>query len=122
MIKDLHCFYPGDLQPFTRKPLFVIADSDNSVVFQNVPNYFGQTLVILMSPQYVPGPFQGEKPNVLVDYAVVKCLFTNYRIIDFQLFFSSFRYFVFASYAYSSISFVLFSSCVNCIPVGEGGG
>ena len=60
MIKDLHCFYPGDLQPFTRKPLFVIADSDNSVVFQNVPNYFGQTVVILMSPQYVPGPFQGE--------------------------------------------------------------
>ncbi|XP_037079944.1 protein SCAI-like [Pollicipes pollicipes] len=61
MIKDLHCFYPGDLQPFTRKPLFVIADSDNSVVFQNVPNYFGQTLVILMSPQYVPGPFQEEQ-------------------------------------------------------------
>lgn len=60
LIKDLHCFYPGDLQPFTRKPLFVIVDSDNSVVFQNVPNYFGQTVVILMSPQYVPGHFQGE--------------------------------------------------------------
>jgi len=61
LIKDLHCFYPGDLQPFTRKPLFVIADSDNSVVFQNVPNYFGQTLVILMSPQYIPENFQEEQ-------------------------------------------------------------
>lgn len=35
--KEPHCFYPGDLYPFTRRPLFIIIDSDNSFVFQHVP-------------------------------------------------------------------------------------
>lgn len=52
--KDPHCVYPGDLYPFTRKPLFVVVDSDNSFVFQQIPRYFGQPLMVLMSPQDVP--------------------------------------------------------------------
>lgn len=59
--KENHCLYPGDLYPFTRRPLFIIIDSDNSFVFQHIPRYFGQPLVILMSPQDVPPAFQGKK-------------------------------------------------------------
>ncbi|KAJ8866266.1 hypothetical protein PR048_032109 [Dryococelus australis] len=55
--------YPGDLHPFTRKPLFIIVDSDNSFVFQNIPRYFGQPLVVLMSPQDVPPVFQDQQHN-----------------------------------------------------------
>lgn len=58
--KEPHCLYPGDLYPFTRRPMFIIIDSDNSFVFQHIPRYFGQPLVILMSPQDVPTAFQGE--------------------------------------------------------------
>lgn len=58
--KEAHCLYPGDLYPFTRRPLFVIVDSDNSFVFQHIPRYFGQPLVTLMSPQDTPPAFQGE--------------------------------------------------------------
>ncbi|XP_037035469.1 protein SCAI isoform X3 [Bradysia coprophila] len=56
--KEPHCLYPGDLYPFTRRPMFIIIDSDNSFVFQHVPRYFGQPLVVLMSPQDVPTAFQ----------------------------------------------------------------
>ncbi|XP_037905644.1 protein SCAI isoform X3 [Hermetia illucens] len=56
--KEPHCLYPGDLYPFTRRPLFIIIDSDNSFVFQHIPRYFGQPLVVLMSPQDVPSAFQ----------------------------------------------------------------
>lgn len=28
-----HCLHPGDLLPFTRKPMFLIVDSNNSVAF-----------------------------------------------------------------------------------------
>lgn len=52
--KEPHCLYPGDLYPFTRKPLFVVVDSDNSYVFQQIPRYFGQPLMVLMSPQDTP--------------------------------------------------------------------
>ncbi|XP_049829971.1 protein SCAI isoform X2 [Schistocerca gregaria] len=62
-LKDMHCLYPGDLYPFTRKPLFVIVDSDNSFVFQHIPRYFGQPLVVLMSPQDLPPVFQDHQHN-----------------------------------------------------------
>ncbi|XP_046997506.1 protein SCAI isoform X1 [Schistocerca americana] len=62
-LKDMHCLYPGDLYPFTRKPLFVIVDSDNSFVFQHIPRYFGQPLVVLMSPQDLPPAFQDHQHN-----------------------------------------------------------
>ncbi|XP_044734117.1 protein SCAI [Chrysoperla carnea] len=62
-IKEMHCLYPGDLYPFTRRPLFVIVDSDNSFVFQHIPRYFGQPLVTLMSPQDTPPAFQDQQHN-----------------------------------------------------------
>uniref|UniRef100_A0A1B6EB07 Protein SCAI n=1 Tax=Clastoptera arizonana TaxID=38151 RepID=A0A1B6EB07_9HEMI len=62
-LKEMHCLHPGDLYPFTRKPFFVIVDSDNSFVFQHIPRYFGQPLVILMSPQDIPSNFQEHQPN-----------------------------------------------------------
>uniref|UniRef100_T1GHQ1 Uncharacterized protein n=1 Tax=Megaselia scalaris TaxID=36166 RepID=T1GHQ1_MEGSC len=37
--KEPHCLYPGDLYPFTRRPMFIIIDSDNSFVsniFQDI--------------------------------------------------------------------------------------
>ncbi|XKL60173.1 hypothetical protein PGB90_001189 [Kerria lacca] len=55
--------YPGDLHPFTRKPLFLIVDSDNSFAFQHIHQYFGHPFVVLMSPQDVPDPFQGYHRN-----------------------------------------------------------
>ncbi|KAG7235537.1 hypothetical protein INR49_002583 [Caranx melampygus] len=32
--KEMHCLHPGDLFPFTRKPLFVIVDSTNSTAYK----------------------------------------------------------------------------------------
>ncbi|XP_068913077.1 protein SCAI isoform X3 [Tenebrio molitor] len=61
--KEAHCLYPGDLYPFTRRPLFVVVDSDNSFVFQHIPRYFGQPLVTLMSPQDTPPAFQDQQHN-----------------------------------------------------------
>lgn len=58
--KENHCLYPGDLYPFTRRPMFIVIDSDNSFVFQHIPRYFGQPLVVLMSPQDVPPAFQSK--------------------------------------------------------------
>lgn len=52
--------YPGDLYPFTRKPLFVIIDSDNSFAFQYIPRYFGHPFVVLMSPQELPDKLHGN--------------------------------------------------------------
>jgi len=62
-VKEMHCLYPGDLIPFVRKPLFLIVDSDNSWVFQSVPQLFGQPLVVLMSPQDVPAQYQDLHPK-----------------------------------------------------------
>ena len=58
------CFslYPGDLYAFTRRPTFLIVDSDNSSAYGSFgPNTsFEQPLVVLMSPQDVPSTFRGE--------------------------------------------------------------
>ncbi|XP_060809773.1 protein SCAI [Amyelois transitella] len=56
--KELQCLHPGDLYPFTRRPLFIIIESDNSYVFQSVPRHFGQPMIILMSPAEIPPPYQ----------------------------------------------------------------
>ena len=58
--KEPNCLYPGDLQPFTRRPTFLVVDSDNSAAFANVPHHFDQPLVVLMSPQEVPPSFRGN--------------------------------------------------------------
>ncbi|XP_076359489.1 protein SCAI isoform X1 [Tachypleus tridentatus] len=59
-LKDMHCFYPGDLFPFNRKPLFLILDSDNSHSYEHMPRYFGQPLIVLMSPENVPPNFHDQ--------------------------------------------------------------
>ncbi|XP_040298069.1 protein SCAI [Bufo bufo] len=56
--KEMHCLHPGDLYPFTRKPLFIIVDSSNSVAYKNFTNLFGQPLVCLLSPTAYPKAFQ----------------------------------------------------------------
>jgi len=33
-VVDVFSLHPGDLYPFTRKPLFIIIDSDNSSAFE----------------------------------------------------------------------------------------
>lgn len=43
-------FYPEDLAAFTRKPLFVIVDSDCAPNFTNVPKIFNKPFMCLMAP------------------------------------------------------------------------
>jgi len=57
-VKEHSCLYPGDLFPFTRRPTFLVVDSDNSLAFTSIPHYFDMPLVVLMSPQDVPPTFQ----------------------------------------------------------------
>uniref|UniRef100_A0A2K6D8H2 Suppressor of cancer cell invasion n=1 Tax=Macaca nemestrina TaxID=9545 RepID=A0A2K6D8H2_MACNE len=52
--------HPGDLYPFTRKPLFIIVDSSNSVAYKNFTNLFGQPLVCLLSPTAYPKALQDQ--------------------------------------------------------------
>jgi len=56
--KEHCCLFPGDLFPFTRRPTFLVVDSDNSLAFSSIPHYFDMPLVVLMSPQDVPPTFQ----------------------------------------------------------------
>ncbi|KFP53566.1 Protein SCAI, partial [Cathartes aura] len=80
--KEMHCLHPGDLYPFTRKPLFIIVDSSNSVAYKNFTNLFGQPLVCLLSPTAYPKALQAflfHVPNICL------CL-----LIFFFFFFISF--------------------------------
>ncbi|XP_061656557.1 protein SCAI isoform X2 [Syngnathoides biaculeatus] len=58
--KEMHCLHPGDLLPFTRKPLFIIVDSTNSTAYKNFTNMFGQPLVCLLSPKLYPKSVQDQ--------------------------------------------------------------
>ncbi|XP_025117452.1 protein SCAI isoform X3 [Bubalus kerabau] len=62
--KEMHCLHPGDLYPFTRKPLFIIVDSSNSVAYKNFTNLFGQPLVCLLSPTAYPKALQAALVTV----------------------------------------------------------
>ncbi|KAG7580525.1 Protein SCAI [Arabidopsis suecica] len=47
--------YPSDLVPFTRKPLFIIIDSDSSTVFKNICGAEkGEPAALLLSPSHTP--------------------------------------------------------------------
>uniref|UniRef100_A0A2K6D8F9 Suppressor of cancer cell invasion n=1 Tax=Macaca nemestrina TaxID=9545 RepID=A0A2K6D8F9_MACNE len=59
-IKECSLLHPGDLYPFTRKPLFIIVDSSNSVAYKNFTNLFGQPLVCLLSPTAYPKALQDQ--------------------------------------------------------------
>lgn len=65
-LKETHCLHPGDLYMFTRKPLFLVVDSNNSSAFKNWPNLFGQPLICLLSPEEIPPSFedQHQKGNI----------------------------------------------------------
>ncbi|XP_043913966.1 protein SCAI isoform X2 [Protopterus annectens] len=58
--KEMHCLHPGDMYPFTRKPLFIIVDSSNSMAYKNFTNLFGQPLVCLLSPVAYPKVLQDQ--------------------------------------------------------------
>ncbi|XP_059849890.1 protein SCAI isoform X1 [Hemitrygon akajei] len=58
--KEMHCLHPGDFFPFTRKPLFLIVDSSNSIAYKNFINLFGQPLVCLLSPTAYPKGLQDQ--------------------------------------------------------------
>lgn len=57
---SVHCLHPADLIPFTRKPLFLIVDSNNSVEFRSMPNVFDQPVMCLMSPISYPSSVQDK--------------------------------------------------------------
>lgn len=63
--KQLNCLHPGDLYPFTRKPMVLIVDSNNSYAFQHMPRHFGLPLLVLMSPTEYPAPFNDNTKGSL---------------------------------------------------------
>ncbi|KAI9034332.1 protein SCAI [Hyaloraphidium curvatum] len=67
-LAELQALYPGDVLPFTRKPLFLILDSSSSTAFRDFPRVFSQPVVALMSPT--------EYPANIVDSAQIGNLFT----------------------------------------------
>ncbi|XP_067947782.1 protein SCAI-like isoform X2 [Watersipora subatra] len=58
---DMHCFFPGDIIPYTRKPLFLILDSPTASSFKFIPKLFGQPLVALMAAQEVPAAMADQQ-------------------------------------------------------------
>ncbi|KAF9907752.1 hypothetical protein EC991_010622 [Linnemannia zychae] len=63
-----HCLHPGDLIPFTRKPMFLIVDSNNSVAFADMPRVFNHPFMSLLSPT--------EYPDSIPDTSQIGGLFT----------------------------------------------
>ncbi|KAI8647743.1 hypothetical protein BD408DRAFT_407738 [Parasitella parasitica] len=59
-LPSVHCLHPADLIPFTRKPLFLIVDSDHSTEFKGMPNVFDQPVMCLMSPVEYPSSVQDK--------------------------------------------------------------
>jgi hypothetical protein len=57
-VKETNCLYPGDLLPFTRRPMMLIVESSNSEAFSSIPVLFGQPLVCLLAPKHLPSTFQ----------------------------------------------------------------
>ncbi|KAG2178373.1 hypothetical protein INT44_001525 [Umbelopsis vinacea] len=52
--------YPGDLIPFTRKPMFLIVDSNNSLAFKDMVNVFDQPFMAILSPIEYPSSVQDK--------------------------------------------------------------
>ncbi|KAJ2707195.1 hypothetical protein H4R19_004932 [Coemansia spiralis] len=46
--------HPADLVPFTRKPFFLIVESESSAAYRSMPNLFNQPLLCLLSPTEYP--------------------------------------------------------------------
>jgi hypothetical protein len=63
-------FFPSDVTPFTRRPTFIIVDSDSSHSFLSIAPVFGAPLLVLVSPQ--------ETPVDLLDSSQAGSLFTYF--------------------------------------------
>ncbi|KAJ2312837.1 hypothetical protein IWW52_004745 [Coemansia sp. RSA 2704] len=50
----INTVHPADLVPFTRKPLFLIVESESSLAYKDMPNLFGQPQLSLLSPTQYP--------------------------------------------------------------------
>ncbi|XP_010558684.1 PREDICTED: protein SCAI-like isoform X2 [Tarenaya hassleriana] len=49
------CVYPSDLVPFTRRPLFIVIDSESSASFKSISGAEkGEPAALLLSPTYAP--------------------------------------------------------------------
>ncbi|KAJ1950099.1 hypothetical protein IWQ62_006629 [Dispira parvispora] len=59
-----NCLHPADLLPFTRKPMFMVVESNNSVCFQGVPRVFNQPFLCLMSPTSYVQPNTSQVGNL----------------------------------------------------------
>ncbi|KAJ2492940.1 hypothetical protein IWW37_000944 [Coemansia sp. RSA 2050] len=51
LISSVH---PADLVPYTRKPFFLIVESESSLAYRDMPNLFNQPLLCLLSPTQYP--------------------------------------------------------------------
>ncbi|CDS43152.1 conserved hypothetical protein [Echinococcus multilocularis] len=76
--REPHCIHPGDLYAYTRKPLFLIIDSDNSSAFKNFQSLFGQPLVALLSPDTLPTIFDNERRKGNLFTLFLHCPLTAY--------------------------------------------
>ncbi|KAJ1926478.1 hypothetical protein IWQ60_003753 [Tieghemiomyces parasiticus] len=45
-----NCLHPADLVPFTRKAMFLVVESTNSIAYKSLPRLFNQPFLCLMSP------------------------------------------------------------------------
>lgn len=72
--------------------MFLIIDSDNSYAFQQIPRYFGQPIVVLMSPEEAPPPFHEHQTKGSLFTLFLHCPLTaicfisNIVELSFQLF------------------------------------
>ncbi|KAL7061232.1 hypothetical protein AAHC03_09906 [Spirometra sp. Aus1] len=76
--REPHCIHPGDIYPYTRKPLFLIVDSNNSSGFKNFQSLFGQPVVTLLSPETVPTRIEDQRQRGNLFTLFLYCPLTAY--------------------------------------------
>ena len=83
LFPGLNCIYPSDFVPFTRRPLFLIIDSDNSEAFKA-----SLTLCIfyIMSFTYIYHMRSNKYFPLLQlsNYIYIKYLFPKFKIVDIK--------------------------------------
>ncbi|KAI8321927.1 hypothetical protein GQ54DRAFT_244941, partial [Martensiomyces pterosporus] len=50
----INTVHPADLLPYTRKPFFLVVESESSMAYKSMPNLFSQPLLCLLSPAEYP--------------------------------------------------------------------
>ncbi|KAJ2741566.1 hypothetical protein GGI20_005102 [Coemansia sp. BCRC 34301] len=50
----VNAVHPADLVPYTRKPFFLVVESESSSAYKDMPNLFNQPLLCLLSPTQYP--------------------------------------------------------------------